>query len=127
MMPDYAYTPTVYQSKSNPYFSNLAKFGPKGAGAQENCKEGHFARGSAAGGPSQGSIGCCIAVWFFQRKALDASRCSRIIYLDDARPDHRDPPSATRGGTAKKLQLAALISCKQRVAGCRLKETVTTP
>ena len=27
MVPDYAYTPTAYQSKSNPYFSNLAKFG----------------------------------------------------------------------------------------------------
>jgi hypothetical protein len=39
MMPDYAYIPTVYQSKSNPYFSNLAKFGPKGAGAQETARK----------------------------------------------------------------------------------------
>jgi hypothetical protein len=27
MVPNYAYIPTAYQSKSNPYSSNLAKFG----------------------------------------------------------------------------------------------------
>src|SRR5882724_10970804 len=42
-------------------------FGLKGAGAQETADI--LCGGCAAGGPSQGSIGCCTAVWFFQRKS----------------------------------------------------------
>jgi tRNA(fMet)-specific endonuclease VapC len=57
------------------------------------------------------------------RKSADRCR----VRLGSHVAGSEDITDNARGGTAQKLQLTALINCKQRVAGCRLKETVAAP
>src|SRR6516162_1126714 len=94
----------------------------KGAGAQETARTDILRGGGAVGGPSQCSIGCCIAVWFFQRKGLDASRCRRLIYRDDARPDHRDAPSARHSAAGDRRASARLAVRADRAPHQRLHD-----